>query len=161
MIALLKKERWSPYWVGLGIALLSLACFLWAPELLGTSRSLTRLSALIWRALSPAHLSCNPYYQAIAEGPWIDWQMMLVLGLPIGAYLSRKLSGQELPPSRRRLAPFLGGIFILFGARLAGGCTSGQAISAGMQLACSSWLFMAALFATGIPTAYLLYRRGL
>jgi uncharacterized membrane protein YedE/YeeE len=53
---------------------------------------------------------------------------------------------------------FLGGVLLLYGARMAGGCTSGHGISGGLQLAVSSYLFMAAMFAAGIATAIPLLR---
>ena len=60
---------------------------------------------------------------------------------------------------KRWLALFVGAIILEYGAGIAGGCTSGLAISGGMQLAPSAFLFMAGMFASGIPTAMILYRR--
>ena len=54
---------------------------------------------------------------------------------------------------------FLGGAVLLFGARLAGGCTSGHSLSGGLQLAVSSWIFTASMFAAGVATAFALYGR--
>jgi hypothetical protein len=51
----------------------------------------------------------------------------------------------------------VGGIVVLWGARLAGGCTSGHMMSGGMQTAVSGYLFMAAAFATALPVAIFLY----
>lgn len=53
---------------------------------------------------------------------------------------------------------FIGGIIVLFGARMAGGCTSGHMMSGMMQTAISGYLFAAAAFAVAIPTAILIYR---
>jgi uncharacterized membrane protein YedE/YeeE len=52
----------------------------------------------------------------------------------------------------RRLA-----ILLLFGARFGGGCTSGHMISGISQLAVSSMLFTAALFAGAMLTVRYLY----
>jgi uncharacterized protein len=49
---------------------------------------------------------------------------------------------------------------MLFGARLAGGCTSGHGISGGLQLALSSWVFMISLFSSGIIIALILYPKA-
>jgi hypothetical protein len=46
----------------------------------------------------------------------------------------------------------------MFGARMAGGCTSGHGLSGGLQLYVGSWAFLAALFVFGIITAMLIYR---
>ena len=53
---------------------------------------------------------------------------------------------------------FIGGFLVILGARFAGGCTSGHAISGGIQLAASGYLFMLGVFALGIPTAFLARR---
>lgn len=63
----------------------------------------------------------------------------------------------DTPLARYGLA-FLGGIIVLWGARLAGGCTSGHMMSGMMQTAISGYLFTIAAFAVGVPTAILLYR---
>jgi uncharacterized membrane protein YedE/YeeE len=62
-------------------------------------------------------------------------------------------------PSKRYLAAFLGGALVLFGARLAGGCTSGHMMSGMMQTSVSGYLFAFAAFAIAVPTAMILYGR--
>jgi uncharacterized membrane protein YedE/YeeE len=49
-------------------------------------------------------------------------------------------------------------VVIIYGARLADGCTSGHGISGSLQLAVSSWTFFLVLFAAGIATAWVLFR---
>lgn len=61
--------------------------------------------------------------------------------------------------ARRKWMAFVGGFLLLFGARLAGGCTSGHVITGMTQLATASFLFAAAVFAAGIPIAKILNRR--
>lgn len=63
--------------------------------------------------------------------------------------------------SRRKVMGFFGGFLLLFGARLAGGCTSGHVITGFTQMATASFIFAAAVFAAGIPTAIMLRRKGL
>ena len=48
---------------------------------------------------------------------------------------------------------------MVFGARLAGGCTSGHGISGDLQLAVTSWVFITVAFAAAITTAFLIYGR--
>ncbi len=62
--------------------------------------------------------------------------------------------------ARRFLVVFLAGFLVLFGARLAGGCTSGHMMSGMMQTALSGFLFSAGAFLAGIPVARLLFRKG-
>jgi hypothetical protein len=54
---------------------------------------------------------------------------------------------------------FAGGFLLLFGARLAGGCTSGHIISGGMQLAISSLVFAVFVFGGFLLTGKLFYRQ--
>lgn len=58
---------------------------------------------------------------------------------------------------KRYVLAFLGGFLVLFGARLAGGCTSGHMMSGMMQTAMSGYVFAGAAFAFAVPTAILLY----
>ncbi len=52
----------------------------------------------------------------------------------------------------------IGGVLIMYGARMAGGCTSGHGISGSLQLALSSWVFFLTLFAFGLIKALVLFR---
>ena len=49
---------------------------------------------------------------------------------------------------------FLGGVVFLYGARMARGCTSGQALSGGATLSAGSWAVMLAIFASAYLLAY-------
>lgn len=62
---------------------------------------------------------------------------------------------------KRMAFAFVGGFIILFGARLAGGCTSGHGISGTLQLAASGWVFFAVMFVSGVATAKLMFRKKL
>lgn len=170
-----QKDRWSPFVVGLLIAALSVFSFTFFYHTLGTTTTFVRLAAICWAFINPEHLHASTYYKMYLDGnSWVNWQFASVIGIFIGAYLAARtptkekipyvpeLWKQKFGPSkiRRSLGAFVGGVLLLFGARLAGGCTSGHVISGGMQLALSGWLFMVAFFATGLPTAFLLYSRS-
>ena len=104
----------------------------------------------------------------------VSWQWLLVLGIFMGALggkiLHKKGPSPQMPalwqnrfgdrPKLRLVHAFVGGFLLLFGSRIAGGCTSSHIISGMSQLAVSGMLFAAAVFAAGIPTALLLYRKG-
>ena len=99
--------------------------------------------------------------------------MLFLIGTFLGSLLSVLASGtfrlEKVPatwarhfggsPAKRLLAAFLGGVIIMFGARMAGGCTSGHGISGSLQLAVSSWVFFLTMFAFGTLTALLLFRK--
>jgi uncharacterized protein len=60
---------------------------------------------------------------------------------------------------KRLIWAFIGGFILLFGARLASGCTSGHIISGGMQLAVSSLVFAVFVFAGFLLTGKLFYKK--
>lgn len=171
MMELLRRKSWSPYVVGALIGVLSWFSFATVDKPIGITTAFEYTAALLTKAVSPEVASTNPYYTAPEKSPKIDWEWMLVVGVFIGAFISSKLSGDrtnETVPelwrktfggstSKRLAAAFIGGAVMMFGARLAQGCTSGHGISGAMQLAVSSWTFVVALFASGVGAAFLLY----
>ncbi len=128
----LKKESWSPYLGGAVIGLLSWAAFLLVAPL-GASTSYVRTAGMIEKFFSPEHVSGLPYFAR--ELPIIDWQWMFVVGVLIGAFISSLLSGTSrarFVPSmweerfgpgkfKRWIFAFIGGIILMFGARMADG----------------------------------------
>ena len=137
---------------------------------------MVRAAGTLEKIVSETHVLSNEYFLkymgTTVEPKYIfEWQFALVVMLAFGAFLSVRLSGEkfreEVPrlwewrfgPSRtvRNVSAFLGGAVLLFGARLAGGCTSGHGISGGLQLALSSWCFFLSMFISGVMTAFVLY----
>lgn len=172
----LNLKSWPPYGVGVGIGLLSWFAFATADHPLGISTAFENTAALAEKAVVPGVEQTNGYFAAkAAEGKWpkIGWEWMLVLGVFVGAFLSSRLSGDRSPEAvpalwrwrfggsvaARLAAAFLAGAVMVFGARLAGGCTSGHGISGNLQLAASSLVFSATFFAVATATAFVMYGR--
>jgi uncharacterized membrane protein YedE/YeeE len=165
----LRMKRWSPYLVGTLIGVLSWFAFFSVNRAIGVSTAISRSAGMIAGMVAPAGVARNAYFLKFA--PVVDWEWMLVVGLALGAFVSSRLSGdrqaETVEPvwrarfgsSRRTryLAAFLGGVILMFGARLAGGCTSGHGISGSLQLALSGWVFFASVFVSGILTARMLF----
>lgn len=168
MLRVLRSKAWSPYLAGAGIGVLSWFAFASGDHPLGITTAVEHTAAI---ALKPAVGGDADYYAA--EQPVIGWEWMLVLGVLVGSLISASLSGDRsrliVPPlweSRfggsvglRFAAAFLGGALMMFGARLAKGCTSGHGISGTLQLAVSSWVFIVLAFASGVLIACLMYGR--
>jgi len=169
-------KSWSPFLVGAAIGVLSWFAFATADKPLGITTAFENTAALIQKAVVPGVEQSNEFFAAKAEkgqSPKIDWEWMLVLGVFIGAFLSSLLSKdrtrENVPPlwrwrfgdstAKRFAAAFLGGALMMFGARVAQGCTSGHGISGALQLAVSSWTFVLVMFAVAVATAFLLYGR--
>jgi uncharacterized protein len=169
----LSDNRWSPYLVGALIGVLSWVVFGMMDESLGVSTTFVHAAILLERWISPDHASQLSYFaKTIKSTSLIDWQFAFVIGIFAGSFLSAFLSSsfntscvpkiwnRRFGPSRskRFIGAFIGGVILMFGARLAGGCTSGHGISGGLLLAVSSWLFVISAFAVGISFSFLFYR---
>ena len=134
------RRAWSPYVVGATIGVLCWFAFATADEPIGITTGFENTAALAGKAVVPQAEQTLGYYPARAEQgepPRIDWEWMLVLGVFVGAFLGAWSSGSRTrmsvpEPWRRRFgdgvarrlaAAFLGGALMMFGARLAQGCT--------------------------------------
>jgi hypothetical protein len=165
----LREVQWSPYAVGIGIGILSWITWLISRKPIGCSTSFARLAGMIEKRIRGKKVEDKLYYQEVK--PVVDWQWMLVAGMVVGALISSLLSGdfgwQWIPAQwaaafgtnalLRVVVALLGGILLGFGARWAGGCTSGHGISGTMQLAISSWISAICFFVGGIIMAQLLF----
>ena len=169
----MKNPRWNPYVVGALIGLLSVLTFSLANKPLGMSTGLAQAAgACAVPFLGADGVARNTYWAKTAIPAW-DYSTLFLVGTMLGALLSALLCGgfklttasavwtESFGPSRPRrlIAAFLAGVIILYGARLADGCTSGHGISGCLQLAASGWLFFIVMFASGIMTAKFLYGR--
>lgn len=156
---------------------------------IGVSTQFVILDGIIWDAIEPSVVtevsgsySSSNAYLAKSDGKYakaianpINYSFLFVLAMLIGGGLSALMRGgvaqeERSVPSlwkanfgtnslKRYTAAFVGGFIVLYGARLAGGCTSGHMMSGMMQTALSGFVFAAGAFATAIPTALLLFKK--
>jgi uncharacterized membrane protein YedE/YeeE len=161
------RARSMPPWARLGVlfGLLSAASIaLFGP--IGVSGTYPRVVGALWRVADPAGAANESYL--VRMGSVVTPESVLTFGLLIGGFLAVRLRraapameiihANETTSGRRYLNAFVGGLLIIFGARLAGGCTSGHIISGITQLSLSGMVFGAGVFASGIATAKLLKR---
>ncbi len=168
--SVLTDTSWSPYAAGIGIGLLSWLSFLISGKPIAASTTFARIGGMIEGVMAGDKARQRPYYKKIKLQ--INWQWMLVMGIVIGAFLSAIISGDfqvgVWVPSLwasafgdsallRVLVAAAGGIILGFGARFAGGCTSGHGISGTLQLAVSSWISAIFFFVGGIITAHIIF----
>ena len=114
--------------------------------------------------------SGGKYAKSIAKP--LNYSFVFVLAMFLGGLLSRftrkDKTLEQMPAVHkerfgdgsvlRYVLAFLGGVIVLWGARLAGGCTSGHMMSGMMQTSISGYLFAMTAYAVGVPTAMILYR---
>jgi hypothetical protein len=140
-------------------------------HLLGASGGFENLAGMAGKAVAPAAFD-NVYFNFVMPAG-ITWNVVLLVGIffggALGALSARTWRWRSMPdkqwieafgPSRAKRwgIAFLGGAVLQYAAGIAGGCTSGLAISGGMLLAPAAFLFIAGVFASGILTALIVYR---
>jgi len=166
----LRARTWNAHVAGAGLGLTIAASEALFGRPLAASGAFDKLAAYPGRALFPE----SPFYRYVMR-PEIGWQVWVMLGVLAGAFASAKLAGvvaarwfpdtgwtERFGPRRgvRLLVAFAGAALVQIGADIAGGCTSGLAISGGAVLSPAAFVFMAGMFAAGIPTAWLWYGLG-
>jgi hypothetical protein len=171
------KETWSPYVAGVLLGLVGIASVLISNSLLGASGAFENVAGMIGKAVAPKTFD-NMYFNFIMP-PGITTGVILVTGLFFGGMMGAATSGTlkwgkaDSANSdeqwkrifggktwKRWILAFIGAIILEYAAGIAGGCTSGLAISGGMLLAPAAFLFIAGMFASGIVTALVIYRKN-
>lgn len=178
-----QKELWSPYIAGALLGVVGILGVLLSDSLLGASGAFENLAGMFGKIVAP-DLFNNIYFgihgpddRLIVPGVMtsgITWGVILLLGVIIGGFLGAvssrtfklrmnddtqwmKIFGPQT--WKRWVVGFFGAIILEYGAGIAGGCTSGLAISGGMLLAPAAFLFIAGMFVSGIITTLIVYGR--
>lgn len=166
-----QEKYWQPYVAGLILGLVLLFAFYSAGRGLGASGAIMRAVTVTVHTVAPEHALNNAYFSKYLGGensPLRNWLVYEVLGVLVGGLLSGALAnrmklvvehGPQFTPRKRLLFSFIGGILMGYGARLALGCTSGQALTGGATLALGSWAFMLMVFAGGYSLAFFVRRQ--
>ncbi len=154
----------NPYLAGFGIGVMLLLAFLIMGRGLGATGAFGTIVAAISGAIAPewtaASSALKGYY---ADPPGTNWLLYLIGGALAGAFVSALLAqrfrfriegGPGLSIRGRLALAFCGGALAAAGAKIAKGCTSGQALTGGAQLNVGSWIFMMAVFAGAYGLAY-------
>lgn len=159
-----------PYTAAILLGLVLFGAFFISGNGLGASGGMNRLLVVIEDALYPAHVDRTAYLAEMAGGdlnPLDSWVVFVTLGALAGGFVAGLVNGRTKVETNRGprvsvrlrwMMAFIGGGFMGFGARLARGCTSGQALSGGAVLSVGSWAFMFAVFAGAYALAYFVRR---
>jgi uncharacterized membrane protein YedE/YeeE len=129
-----------PYFAGLAIAAAQLVSMVLRGSLLGASSAFEELGSWVWGGRKYANV-------------------LFSAGLVGGAWLMSSAVPSLRPVTEIAISPVrsaLGGFMIVFGSRMAGGCTSGHGISGLSLMSISSFLTAAAIFGAGGLTGLLM-----
>jgi hypothetical protein len=119
--------------------------------------------------------SGGKYAKSVAKP--LNYSFVFVVAMILGGFLAGKLQATKaskesstIPPVwrerfggssfKRHVTAFIGGVLVLIGARLAGGCTSGHMMSGMMQTSLSGYLFALGAFIVAVPVALSMYKEG-
>ncbi len=172
----LTNKVWSPYYAGglVGLSLILSVGLLggW----FGSTTTFARIGSLIVEPIS--NMNQEDFF-TMNDGAYsfktlFNFQTFFVLGIPIGAFVSAKLSGdfkiKAVPETfakrfgtsktKRFAVAFLGANVMVIGARFAGGCASWWGISSASKLDIAGFATMGFFFLGGILINKILFRKG-
>ncbi len=160
------RPYWNPYVSGVALGFVLLGTYLLMGFGVGSSSAAVRTVYGFVHLVAPAYAEANAYigpYVGPGKNIMMDWMVFEVLGVflggLVGAYSAGRMKrldvdrGEGVSVAQRFALALIGGIIMGFAARLARGCTSGQALTGGAVLAVGSWAFMIAVFAGGYIAA--------
>ena len=161
-----EKPYVHPYFGGVVLGIVLFLAILLTGNGLGSSGGTTRIVTFVQDQIAPEHVDRTPYLLKLAGGdknPLDDWIIPVFFGALFGGFTSGTIFGRtklettkgpNVTDRTRWLMSFLGGVIFLYGARMARGCTSGQALTGGTTLSAGSWVVMLCIFAGAYGTAY-------
>jgi hypothetical protein len=159
------RPYWNPYLVGVLLGLVLLATYAITGRGLGATAAFSAVAAWLASLVSVEHVQASAIHSRYWNdgAPLLSWTLFLLAGAFIGALLSGlqgrrvRLSverGPQVTDGQRLALAFAGGMVAAFGARIAKGCTSGQALTGGSILNAGSLTFMLSVFASAYALAY-------
>lgn len=162
------KPYMNPYFAGVGLGLVLLTAFVTMGRGLGGSSAFATASGALVAEVAPKYAEGSPYFSQYLEHPFQDWLVFQVLGLFVGGLISGLFAnrahttvekGPRITTRWRLVFAFVGGVVMAVGAKLASGCTSGQALTGGALLNAGSWAFMMSMFVGAYGAAWFLRKQ--
>lgn len=161
------KPFWPPLLAGVALGLVLLLTFALTGHGLGASGAATDVVAGVGLQLAPEATQANGYLGPLVAdgspmGSWMTWE---IVGVAIGALVAAFLGGRfrvqidgqkSMGTGPRLVKALVGGCLAGFGARIAGGCTSGIGLSGSAALGVSAFVFLGLFFATGLIVSRLI-----
>jgi uncharacterized membrane protein YedE/YeeE len=160
----------NPYVAGTLLGIVLFLSFYVTGGGLGASSAMSRVQTGVLDLLAPGHVDRVAYFAEMAGGsrnPWAHYAVYMLIGTVLGGFVSGLVNrrvkletrkGPRISVQARWGFALLGGAIMGYGARMARGCTSGQALSGGAVLSVGSWAFAMAIFASAYAVAWFFRR---
>jgi uncharacterized protein len=161
-----KRKYMNPYMAGVLLGLVLLSAMYLSGRGLGASGGIKYTVVAIVGAVDKQHAMDSPYYSKYfekGEYPLKNWLALEIFGMVLGGFISGALSHRltfkveksvKISNRKRLLFAFLGGMFFVYGAQLARGCTSGAALSGMAVLSVAGFVTMIAIFGSAYLFAW-------
>jgi uncharacterized membrane protein YedE/YeeE len=161
-----KRNYMNPYVAGILLGLVLLSAMFFSGRGLGASGGIKYAVVAAVDAVAPEHAQQSAYYRSYfdnGEKPLKNWLVFEVLGMVLGGLISGAISGRlkfrlekspKISNKTRLLFAFLGGVFFVYGAQLARGCTSGAALSGMAVLSVAGFVTMISIFGSAYLFAW-------
>ena len=156
----------NPYLAGVLLGLVLLAAMFLSGRGLGASGGIKYTVVAMVGAIDKQHAMDSPFYSKYfekGEHPLKNWLTFEIFGMLIGGFISGALSKRlkfkiekspKISNKKRLFFAFLGGLFFVYGAQLARGCTSGAALSGMAVLSVAGFVTMIAIFGSAYLFAW-------
>jgi hypothetical protein len=162
----------NPYAAGFMLGLVLLATYAVTGRGLGATAGFAAVATAVAGLLTPSHVSSSIVHAKYCNdgAPLLNWTLFLLVGAFVGAAISgwqaRRFSfsverGPHISDGQRLALAFGGGFLAAMGAKLAKGCTSGQALTGSSILNVGSLIFMLAVFVAAFGLAYIVRKEWL
>lgn len=166
------RPFWNPYLAGALLGLVLLATYLITGRGLGATAGFAAVATWLAGIVSPAHVQSSVVHLKYWNdgAPLLNWTLFVLIGALVGAAISGWQShrfsftierGPRVTDGQRLALAFAGGFIAACGAKLAKGCTSGQALTGSSILNVGSLVFLLAVFAGAFGLAYFVRKEWL
>ena len=166
------SRLWNPYFAGALLGGVLLLTYVVTGRGLGATAAFSAVAAWLASLVPGAGVPLNPVHARYWNdgAPLANWTLFLLIGAALGAFASGWQGGRlgvsiergaRVGDRTRLVLAFAGGFIAAFGAKIAKGCTSGQALTGGAILNAGSLVFMGAVFVSAYALAYFVRKEWL
>jgi len=161
-----KRKYMNPYLAGVLLGVVLLSAMFFSGRGLGASGGIKYAVVAMVGAVDHQHAVETPYYSKYfenGESPLKNWLVLEIFGMVLGGFISGAFAHRlkfkvekspKISNNKRLLFAFLGGVFFVYGAQLARGCTSGAALSGMAVFSVAGFVTMIAIFGSAYLFAW-------